>query len=59
MPDVTEGYRICPSCEGVGGYDIGDCEDGVWEECQECLGLGEIPDVDEFVPERDAWRVQD
>lgn len=33
---------ICPSCEGTGYYDIGDCEDGVTEACPECDGLGEV-----------------
>jgi len=32
----------CPSCGGAGVFDIGDCEDGVWEHCPECDGRGEI-----------------
>lgn len=32
----------CPSCEGIGEYCVGDCEDGVWEICQECNGDGYV-----------------
>jgi DnaJ-class molecular chaperone len=34
--------EVCPSCKGAGGWDEGDCEDGIWEMCPECDGLGEI-----------------
>lgn len=37
-------YMLCPSCQGTGVWDIGDCEDGVWATCEECDGLGEIDD---------------
>lgn len=33
---------FCPSCEGMGYYDIGDCEDGVAEVCPECDGKGDL-----------------
>ncbi len=36
----------CLSCKGAGGWDIGDCEDGIWENCPECDGYGTI-DQDE------------
>jgi len=32
----------CPSCEGLGCIDIGDCEDGVQDVCLECEGKGEV-----------------
>lgn len=35
----------CPSCRGAGGYDVGDCEDGVWENCPECGGWGNVDDL--------------
>jgi DnaJ-class molecular chaperone len=41
-----EGYRkhyeVCTSCAGSGSYDIGDCEDGIQEDCPECDGSGEV-----------------
>jgi len=36
-------YEICPSCEGGGTYDIGNCEDGIVMPCPECDGFGEVP----------------
>ena len=36
----------CMSCKGAGGYSIGDCEDGVWESCEECAGRGEVYEDD-------------
>ena len=39
--------KECPSCGGMGYYDIGDCEDGVTENCPECHGLGELFDENE------------
>ena len=36
--------EICQGCGGLGWYDVGDCEDGVTEECPACLGTG----MDEF-----------
>lgn len=33
---------ICLSCNGAGGWFIGDCENGDWETCPECMGYGEI-----------------
>lgn len=40
-------YFDCPSCKGMGVWEIGDCEDnGVWENCIECDGEGQI-EVDE------------
>lgn len=35
---------MCPSCDGLGYYDIGDCEEGVTETCHECDGIGEVED---------------
>jgi hypothetical protein len=35
---------LCPSCCGAGVFDVGDCEDGVWDNCPNCDGLGEIED---------------
>ena len=35
-------HYTCPSCKGTGVYSVGDCEDGVWENCEECEGYGEI-----------------
>ena len=40
IPDEEE----CPACKGVGGYDIGDCEDGVWGACEICDGTGRLSD---------------
>ena len=34
--------ELCPSCFGLGCYDVGDCEDGVTEVCPECDGAGEV-----------------
>lgn len=34
----------CLSCGGMGWFDVGDCEDGVITECEECEGTGEIDD---------------
>lgn len=34
--------EVCPSCHGAGTYDIGDCEEGVIDNCPECDGQGEI-----------------
>lgn len=46
----------CQSCHGTGIIDIGDCEDGVQDDCPECGGDGKRDyDVDEFIPERDAF----
>ncbi len=59
---MDEEMILCPSCEGAGEYSIGDCEDGVTDTCAECEGLGQVPDpegIDTFVPERDAWRIND
>lgn len=52
-------YIECDSCQGVGYYSIGDCEDGVDETCEECGGEGVLEDSDVFVPERDAWGPND
>lgn len=43
---MTELYMfdVCYSCRGAGGYNIGDCEEGVWQTCLECNGYGEIND---------------
>ena len=30
----------CSSCEGLGCYDVGDCEEGVVETCKACDGTG-------------------
>jgi DnaJ-class molecular chaperone len=49
----------CPSCEGTGEIDIGDCEEGVTDVCPQCNGEGEIADYDVFVPERDAFTFDD
>jgi DnaJ-class molecular chaperone len=49
----------CPSCNGLGEYDIGDCEDGVTQICPECQGTGLIEPGDLFIPERDAWTPND
>lgn len=52
----------CPSCEGLGTFDIGDCEDGITETCSVCDGEGMIEeDIDEdvFIPERDAFQIGD
>lgn len=50
-------FDICSTCDGEGGWDIGDCE--IWDEwidCQDCDGTG--TDLGErFIPERDALRV--
>jgi len=34
--------KECPSCLGSGSFDIGDCEDGVTDDCPQCHGCGEI-----------------
>jgi DnaJ-class molecular chaperone len=36
-------FEPCPSCLGAGIYSVGYCEDGYWEICPECDGLGEKP----------------
>jgi len=51
--------ETCPSCGGLGQYDVGDPEDGVVADCHECLGTGQVEDGDEFIPERDAWTADD
>lgn len=46
----------CRTCRGTGTITIGDCEDGVQDECPACGGDGQIDyDADEFIPERDAF----
>ena len=41
--DVKETeYVICTSCQGAGTYDMGDCEEGLWGNCEECGGYGFI-----------------
>lgn len=35
-------YIKCPSCYGTGVYDVDNCEDGIWGECPECQGSGEV-----------------
>ena len=30
----------CEGCAGLGWIDIGDCEDGITENCLECSGDG-------------------
>lgn len=57
----SEAYmpELCSSCHGSGVYDVGDCEDGVWETCPACQGTGEEEDGDEFIPNRDAWKIGD
>lgn len=52
-------YITCPSCQGLGYYDVGDVEDGIEEACEECDGNGILEDGDVFVPERDAWTPND
>lgn len=42
LSEETTKFIDCPSCAGMGCYDVGDCEDGVWEPCPTCEGLGEI-----------------
>jgi hypothetical protein len=32
----------CPSCEGCGYFEMGDCEEGCTDVCPECDGLGEV-----------------
>ena len=52
----------CPGCFGTGTIDIGDCEDGVVDDCPECDGDGVIEDTennDVFVAERDAFTAND
>lgn len=53
-------YFICEACNGCGSFTIGDCEDGVEEDCDVCCGTGILeqdPDnIDVFVPERDALK---
>jgi len=36
----------CDSCGGMGWIDIGDCEDGVIDDCPTCDGTGENHNVD-------------
>ena len=36
----NEDMTLCPRCGGMGWLDIGDCEDGIIEECKECDGYG-------------------
>lgn len=57
--EETTNFIECPGCEGSGGYDIGDCEDGVWETCSVCLGTGDIEEGDSFDPKHDAFRSGD
>lgn len=66
LHDFEENYQQffeCEVCDGLGGWDIGDCEDGVWEICDICNGTGEVeydPDnTDRFIPERDALTPND
>lgn len=40
LQDVEEPRIECESCGGIGVIDIGDCEDGVWDECPRCNGKG-------------------
>jgi len=42
MNEFDTGKSSCPSCKGMGWYDVGDCEDGVIENCKECDGYGEV-----------------
>lgn len=39
---LSNHYYLCDSCQGSGGHDIGDCEDGVWAYCLDCDGSGQI-----------------
>lgn len=32
--------EVCTTCAGLGGWSLGDCEDGVWETCDDCEGTG-------------------
>lgn len=41
-PELNDDSNLCPSCAGMGTYDIGDCEDGVWGDCPQCEGTGRI-----------------
>ena len=34
--------KECPSCLGLGYFDIGDCEDGVIDDCPSCDGSGVV-----------------
>jgi len=34
----------CSTCNGAGGWSIGNCEDGEWETCWACHGSGEDPE---------------
>lgn len=34
--------NICESCQGVGEWALGDCEDGNTMTCPECEGKGWI-----------------
>ena len=58
-------YEECQSCRGAGGYDAStDCEVyDDWHDCEECSGQGMVElgfyDRDIFIPERDAWTVND
>lgn len=42
--DENETTSECVDCKGTGVIDIGDCEDGVQDECPVCLGVGRIND---------------
>lgn len=63
MLDETTPTFDCPTCDGMGSFTIGDCEDGVDETCPECDGKGVVdydPDnTDIFIPERDALTPND
>lgn len=36
--------RLCPRCEGDGGWWIGSCGNETEEICEECNGEGEVED---------------
>lgn len=36
----------CETCGGTGTIDIGDCEDGVTDECPACNGTGKQQEED-------------
>ena len=57
---IDERMVECPACAGLGVIDIGDCEDGIQDECPRCEGRGEEEaDVDIFDPKRDAFQAGD
>jgi hypothetical protein len=31
----------CAMCNGTGSFTVGDCEEGIFEVCPDCLGSGE------------------